>query len=134
MFKKSILIIDTDTLHLDLIAFESDCEEISVVFIWDEDLFEKRFFSARRRRFVHDALSHLKDVIIIEGESVRILEWIQAKYKESHLFYASRFHDRFKDESLKRLSMLWEAPKVDPLPRGFFPFFKKLSQSSHQTA
>lgn len=128
MFKKSIVLLDTDALCPELFFPLLDSLNVTYVFIWDEALFERRFFSQKRKRFIYDALQNIEDLMFIEGDSNQVLTWIRQNHPEAHIFYASRFQDRFTCKLLERLSIADDTFKVQPLPKTFFPFFKKISQ------
>ena len=126
MFRENILILDTDTLSPQLLDLPFAKESYSLLFFWDNSLFESRFVSHKRQAFIYEALSALEEIILIEGESKEILAYLKSSYPEVQIFYASRFKDRFEDGVLKQVEMRFLPPKIEPLPRGFFPFYKKL--------
>lgn len=124
--QKNILLIDTDTLSLELLEIPWDVKDFTALFIWDETLFQKRATSQRKKEFVYAALDQIEELVLIQGNSQKVLEYLQRKFPESQLFYASRFQDRFETSKLLRVEIKYRVPKIEPLPRGFFSFYKKL--------
>ena len=124
--QKNILLIDTDTLSLELLEIPWDVKDFTALFIWDETLFQKRSTSQRKKEFIYAALSQIKELVVIQGDSQKVLEYLQRNSPKSQLFYASRFQDRFDTSKLLRVEMKHRVPKIEPLPRGFFSFYKKL--------
>jgi len=123
---KDILIIDSDTLSLELLNLEKGIEEYLVLFIWDEELFAKRHINQMRKEFIYEALRQNNELTLIEGDSQEVLLYLQKHYQSSEIFYASDFDDRFKDARLKRISKRDRVKNIEPLPRGFFSFYKKV--------
>lgn len=120
MFKNTIIIIDTDTLGVDLLKLPTD--DCTILFIWDQAIFAKRHISEHRKSIIYAALLEIKDSIIINGDSKEVIEYLNG----SCIFYASRLTDRFPKIHPKRIQKRFEVPRVEPLPRGFFGFFKKI--------
>lgn len=123
---KDILIIDSDTLSLELLDLEKGVEEYLAFFIWDEELFAKRHINQMRKEFIYEALRQNSELTLIEGDSQEVLLYLEEHHKESIILYASDFDDRFKGARLKRISKCDRAKKIEPLPRGFFSFYKKV--------
>ena len=131
---RDILIIDSDTLNLELLVLPRPAEQLALFFIWDESLFEKRHFSQMRREFIYEALRDIKNLTLIVGESQSTLVLLKKEYSECEIFYASAFDDRFESETLSRIFKRDKVEKIEPLPRGFFSFYKKLIHKKERSA
>lgn len=131
MFKENIVIVDTDTLSPELLELSKIQGTFSLVFLWDEDVFTKRSISKQRQSFIYEALSSIQNAILIQGNSQMIVEYLQSSYPNATLFYASRFQDRFHTKELLKIEMKNRVTKINPLPRGFFSFYKKLCEYSN---
>lgn len=130
MFKKNIVILDMDTLSLELLQLPVAPEEYSLVFIWDEDIFENRFVSDSRKAFIFEALQKIPALLLIEANSKDLLDFINKEYPNVHIYYASKYEDRFRGEAIQRVAMRHKTKEVQPLPRGFFSFYKTLMKES----
>jgi len=130
VFKKNIVILDTDTLSLELLQFPVEREKCSLAFIWDEDIFENRLVSDSRKAFIFEALQKIPALLLIEANSKEFFDFINKEYPNVQIYYASKYDDRFRDVSIQRVGMRYKTKEVQPLPRGFFPFYKTLMKDT----
>lgn len=129
MFNPNIIILDSDSLSLELLDTSKLSGEISFVFIWDEEIFKEHFISFWSQAFIYEALSNIEGMRVIDGNSVEVLAYLKNKYEKSKFFYASRFEDRFETNSIEKLEIRSRVPKIERLPRGFFSFYKKIEKT-----
>jgi|GEM_PF-3413369 len=120
-----VVILDSDRLSKELLDISLDSEQTSFLFIWDEELHKRRFFSQKRQEFIYEVLAKIDNIVVVYGKSGEVLKALQTRCPHKEFLYTSRYADRFAQNSLKHIRSRFNLVKVEPLPRGFFPFFKK---------